>query len=650
MPRPTLGWTLIALLAGVSACGDGASALGPAAPDLAVIVSDAVARGAATASGLSASSAGLVAPDAIAYVSLAPGSVADADGDHATIRDLQSGAEVQVELVDGGFDPVGIVAAPGDTIELAVALPSGLLAAKAVVPAHRSPRVVRTSPARGRSDVPLNASIVMIFSEPLDPATLDTSTVHLLKDGVALAGVLRSLPGVTGAEFTPAAPLAPQSDYQLVLLAERLADPSGERLEGAATFEFATGAATFGIGMPQLVFTVQPFPRQFNSIASVVVTAQDGAGQTVTSFNGEVSLSVYSSAEDPVPPVPGPVAMAVNGVARFSEFTVLDPTSPSWVLASATGFRSASSQPFAFPTDLPSLWQLKGETPWPRFGSASAIVDGILYVVGGGACCGWDGMFALGTVQAFDPATGVWSTRAPMPTPRFGLAVGVVNGILYAVGGYDRSNVPVATVEAYDPATNTWTPRAPMPTARSSPGVGVVNGVLYAVGGVDRNGVGGNGTPDGRLATVEAYDPVTDTWSTRTPMPTRRGHPGVAVVDGVLYAVGGIAFTVQSSHVVEAYDPRTNTWSVRAPTPPWAFGSAATLGGRIYAVGLDRPSVASYDPATNVWQLASSLPSGRGEPEAVAVLNGVIYVVVMRDEFMPDGSWMTGGYVYAYEP
>jgi hypothetical protein len=38
MPRPTLGWTLIALLAGVSACGDGASALGPAAPDLAVIV------------------------------------------------------------------------------------------------------------------------------------------------------------------------------------------------------------------------------------------------------------------------------------------------------------------------------------------------------------------------------------------------------------------------------------------------------------------------------------------------------------------------------------------------------------------------------------------------------------------------------------
>jgi hypothetical protein len=39
-----------------------------------------------------------------------------------------------------------------------------------------------------------------------------------------------------------------------------------------------------------------------------------------------------------------------------------------------------------------------------------------------------------------------------------------VNGILYAVGG-TKPSVILNTVEAYDPLTNTWTPKAPMPTA-----------------------------------------------------------------------------------------------------------------------------------------------------------------------------------------
>jgi hypothetical protein len=80
-----------------------------------------------------------------------------------------------------------------------------------------------------------------------------------------------------------------------------------------------------------------------------------------------------------------------------------------------------------------------------------------------------------------------------MPTARTNFGVGVVNGALYAVGGVNTSSV-LATVEAYDPISNTWTPKAPMPTARTYLGVGVVNGVLYAVGG-------------GILATVEAYIP-----------------------------------------------------------------------------------------------------------------------------------------------
>src|ERR1700693_1235872 len=135
-----------------------------------------------------------------------------------------------------------------------------------------------------------------------------------------------------------------------------------------------------------------------------------------------------------------------------------------------------------------------------------------------------------------------------MPTVRGLFAVGAVNGMLYTVGGY--TTIPQATVEAYDPNTNSWTTKAPMPTARSSPGVGVVNGILFAIGG-DAAG------------TVEAYDPVTNTWTTKQPMPTPRSGFGVGVVNGTIYAVGGLnpgpSGGLVVTGAVEAYDPLSNT-------------------------------------------------------------------------------------------
>lgn len=55
-----------------------------------------------------------------------------------------------------------------------------------------------------------------------------------------------------------------------------------------------------------------------------------------------------------------------------------------------------------------------------------------------------------------------WTMRSPMIQRRSGVAVGVLNGFLYALGGHDSpaSNPSVSrteTVERYDPATDTWT-------------------------------------------------------------------------------------------------------------------------------------------------------------------------------------------------
>jgi len=69
-----------------------------------------------------------------------------------------------------------------------------------------------------------------------------------------------------------------------------------------------------------------------------------------------------------------------------------------------------------------------------------------------------------------------------MPAVRTGLAVGVVNGVLYAIGGAN-SLAYLATNQAFTPNTNSWTTRAPLPQGlHLLNGAGVINGELYVAG------------------------------------------------------------------------------------------------------------------------------------------------------------------------
>ena len=102
----------------------------------------------------------------------------------------------------------------------------------------------------------------------------------------------------------------------------------------------------------------------------------------------------------------------------------------------------------------------------------------------------------------------------------------------------------LATVEAYDPVTDTWTTKTRMPVERYWPAASAINGMLYVVGGD-----GGEGK------TVAAYDPATDTWSTAGSVPTERSNLGAGVVNGVLYAVGGYAPMGRPVGTVAAFQP-----------------------------------------------------------------------------------------------
>lgn len=66
----------------------------------------------------------------------------------------------------------------------------------------------------------------------------------------------------------------------------------------------------------------------------------------------------------------------------------------------------------------------------------------------------------------------------------FLLGVGVLDGVLYAVGGHDGPLVR-KSVEAYDPAKRSWGAVSDMSFCRRNAGVVAMNGLLYVVGGDD---------------------------------------------------------------------------------------------------------------------------------------------------------------------
>ena len=74
----------------------------------------------------------------------------------------------------------------------------------------------------------------------------------------------------------------------------------------------------------------------------------------------------------------------------------------------------------------------------------------------------------------------------------------------------------------------------------------VVDGVIYLIGGVS--------SPVYWENKNEAYNPATNSWSTcKADMPTGRQYLAAAAVDGVIYAIGGWSFAKTFATTNEAY-------------------------------------------------------------------------------------------------
>jgi N-acetylneuraminic acid mutarotase len=77
-----------------------------------------------------------------------------------------------------------------------------------------------------------------------------------------------------------------------------------------------------------------------------------------------------------------------------------------------------------------------------------------------------------------------WIKKSNMPTARMGHDTCVLDGKIYAIGGYPIADAPgLTTVEVYDPVTDSWTKKSDMPTERFSLAACVVGENIFVIAG-----------------------------------------------------------------------------------------------------------------------------------------------------------------------
>ncbi|XP_011500477.1 PREDICTED: actin-binding protein IPP [Ceratosolen solmsi marchali] len=179
------------------------------------------------------------------------------------------------------------------------------------------------------------------------------------------------------------------------------------------------------------------------------------------------------------------------------------------------------------------------------------------------------------------------------------------------------------TVNKYNTFKNTWSEVAPVQIERVLPGVALLSGKVYVVGGEIDYDI---------IASGECYDPHDNVWTSIACMVEPRCEFGLCAFNNNLYAFGGWVGE-DIGDTIEIYDPVINFWTVsgKLPEPRFSMGVVA-YDGLIYIVGgcshdiRHRKDVMSYNPSTQEWRSLAPMMTPRSQM-GIAVLDDYMYVV-----------------------
>jgi N-acetylneuraminic acid mutarotase len=180
-------------------------------------------------------------------------------------------------------------------------------------------------------------------------------------------------------------------------------------------------------------------------------------------------------------------------------------------------------------------WSTRASLPFNERSLHAHVVDGKIFVAGARDTFKYDNEHIL---YMYDPVKDLWTQKADMPlTPSSGnyiVSAVVDDRIIFAGEFYKTSREQKVLI--YDTKSDTWTEGKAGPTQVWDGKAGATTGA-YAPKNVYCLGITSNAV----------YDHASDTWSTAKAMPTERAGFGVAVVEDVLYVIGG--FTSDDFHL-----------------------------------------------------------------------------------------------------
>ena len=172
----------------------------------------------------------------------------------------------------------------------------------------------------------------------------------------------------------------------------------------------------------------------------------------------------------------------------------------------------------------------------------------------------WKGIFAYSSMFT----SGRWQAITPLMGLRHKACCAIVEDEdgqpeMWVMGGIDAYVCCTATVEAYNPRTNTWRSCLSMRQRRSGAVAGIVGGRLVVAGGVNDGG---------SLTTVEAYTPTG--WTPLPPLPHAYYNATACVVNGRLYVMSEPfewTFSSNKLQVLEMSEENVFFWTVKGELP-----------------------------------------------------------------------------------
>jgi N-acetylneuraminic acid mutarotase len=172
--------------------------------------------------------------------------------------------------------------------------------------------------------------------------------------------------------------------------------------------------------------------------------------------------------------------------------------------------------------------------------------------------------------------------------------------------------------EVYDPKTNTWETKSPMPIDRAGMQANMVGGRIYISGGFGQYSSYQNST--------EAYDPITDSWSLMAPMPNTQVEFASAALDGKIFFI---------SDKLQIFIPQSNQWTTGSSPPKPIFQGAAAAPTesqypqQIYFVQGGPNSNQIYSTVTDSWTVGASMPDPDADRLGLAlvVVNDTVYAL-----------------------